>query len=71
MYYIKVKTFLNLSVQSIYISIYTPKKVSIFLPKRSFIIILLLHDYTIYMMLVKSTVLYFDSDIIAIPRQFA
>ena len=71
MYYIKVKTFLSLSVHSIYISIYTPKKVSIFLPKRNFIIVLLLHDYTIYMMLVKSTVLYFDSNIIAILYQFA
>ncbi len=66
MYYIKVKTFLNLSVQSIYISIYTLTKISIFLPERDFIV-LLLQDYTTYMMLVKPTVLYLDFCIITTP----
>jgi len=70
MYYIKVKTFLSLSVQSIYISIYILKIYLFFLSENDFIA-LLLHNYTTYMMLVKSAVLYFDSDIITTPRQFA
>ena len=47
-------------------------KISTFLlPERDFVVIvLLLHNYTTYMLLVKSAVLYFDLNIIiTIPRQ--
>ena len=69
MYYIKVKTFLSLSGQSVYISIYTLYKDIYFFAEKEISLYYFYTIYTTYTILAKSAVLYFDSNIIIISFQ--